>query len=90
MQRTFITIGIVCSGIMVTFQSMAFIARFFHDRLVRNEISEAMEDRTTATTATLLKPLAITLPIIGSLLALQRAFTGVTSSSVSICLLLTA
>jgi hypothetical protein len=75
MQRTFLTIGIVCSLIICVSQALAYVARFVAHQLTRKE---RPDDQVTSssTTATLLQPLVVTLPIIGWLIALQRGFTG--------------
>ena len=74
-QRTFITIGIVCSLIVAVSQALAYAARYAAQKLTRDE-NDDDEVTTFSTTASLLKPLFVTLPIIGWLVALQRGFTG--------------
>ena len=75
MQRTFITVGIVFSVIVTVSQALAYAARYAAEKLTRDE-SDDDEVTTFSTTASLLKPLFVTLPIIGWLVAFQRGFTG--------------
>jgi hypothetical protein len=75
MQRTFITVGIVSALIVGASQALAYIARFIAHVLTLKEKPDD-EVTTSSTTASLLRPLVVTLPMLGGLIALQRAFTG--------------
>lgn len=74
-QRTFITIGIVCSLILGASQALAYVARISNRYLLSREKPDG-EVTSFSTTASLLQPLVVTLPILGFLVALQRGFTG--------------
>ena len=76
MQLTIGTQIAVFSLIVIAFHLLAKVAQYCHDRLVEDESGENMENKPQATTATILQPLATLLPILGWLLALQRAVTG--------------
>jgi hypothetical protein len=63
--------------IVAIFTILGKVADIVHKRLVAHEKVESMENTSQATTATVVKPLTVLLPIFGWLVGFQRAVTGV-------------
>jgi C4-dicarboxylate transporter len=76
LQLAFASQAVVFVCIVVAFRLAGFVAQKWYDYLVVNERAESMENKSSATTATVLKPLASLLPLLGYLVAFQRFFAG--------------
>lgn len=63
--------------IVLAFRLFGFVCQKWHDWLTSQERAESMENKSSATTATFLKPLASLLPLLGYLVGFQRFFAGV-------------
>jgi small-conductance mechanosensitive channel len=77
-QLTIATQIAVFASIIVVFTGLGRVANWVHARIVKAESDESMENKPQATTATVARPLATFLPVLGWLIAFQRAATGYT------------